>query len=37
MVLLQKSIPALIRQLALHISDNKGKVDEFVRELTLAK
>ena len=32
--LLQMSIPAQIRQLILLISNNKGQVDGFVRELT---
>ena len=36
-VVLQKSILVQIRQLILYMSDNKGKVDEFVRELTGAK
>jgi len=36
-VVLQKSIPAQIRQLIICISDNKGKVDRFVLELTFAK
>ena len=36
-VVLQKSIPAQIRQLIFHISDDKGQVDGFVRELTFAK
>jgi len=36
-VVLQKSIPAQIRQLILHISNNKGCVDRFVRELTFAQ
>ena len=33
----QKSTPPRIRQLVLHISNNKGPVDEFVPELTFAK
>ena len=36
-VVLQKSIPAQIRQLILYISNSKGQVDEFVGELTSAK
>ena len=36
-VLLQKSIPAQIRQLILNIGDNNGHVDGFVWESTLAK
>ena len=36
-VILQKSISVQIRQLILYVSHNKGLVDEFVRELTLAK
>ena len=37
LVVLQKSIPAQIPQLVLHVSDNKGYVDGFVRESTFAK
>jgi len=36
-VVLQKSNPAQILQLILDISNNKGQVDGFVRELTFAK
>ena len=36
-VILQKCIPAQIRELILHISNNKGYVDGFVRELTFAE
>ena len=36
-VVLQKSIPAKIRQLMLYISDYKGYVDGFVRQLAFAK
>jgi len=36
-VVLSMSIPAHIRQLILHISDDEGKDDGFVRELTFAK
>ena len=36
-VVLQKSIPPPIRQLILHISNNEGQIDRFVRELTFAK
>ena len=36
-VILQKSIPAEIRQRILYISNNKGCVDEFVGESTFAK
>ena len=36
-VVLQKSIPAQIRQLILYISNNEGQVDGFVRELSFAK
>ena len=36
-VVLRKSIPAQIRQFILYISHDKGLVDEFVRELTVAK
>jgi hypothetical protein len=36
-VVLQKSIPAQIRQLILQISNDRGLVDGFVRELTSAK
>ena len=36
-VVLQKSTPAQIRQLIIYISNNKGYVDEFVRELTFRK
>ena len=36
-LVLRKSIPAQIRQLILHISNNKGLVHGFVRELTFAK
>ena len=36
-VALQKSIPSQIRQDILHISNNKGRVHGFVREMTLAK
>ena len=35
-VVVQKSTPAQIRQLILHICNNEGKVDGFVRELTFA-
>ena len=31
-IVLQKSIPAQIRQLVLHIGNNQGCVDGFVRE-----
>ena len=34
---LQNSIPAQIRQLILYISNDKGDVDGFVRELTFAE
>ena len=33
-VVLQKSIPTRIRQLVIYISSCKGKVDDFVEELT---
>ena len=36
-VVLQKSIPAQIRQLILYIYDDEGQVDGFVREPTFAK
>ena len=36
-VVLQMSISAHIRQLILHMSNNKEYVDEFVRESTFAK
>jgi hypothetical protein len=38
-VVLQKSVPTKIRQtnLNLYVSDDKGYVDGFVRELTFAK
>ena len=36
-VVLQKSFHAQIRQLMLHISNDKGYVDEFVRKLTFVK
>ena len=36
-VVLQKSIPARIRQLILYISNNEGKVEVFVGELSFAK
>ena len=36
-VVVQKSIAAQVRQLIIHIRNNKGSVDEFVRELTFAK
>ena len=36
MVVLQESIPAQFRQLILRISNNKGQVDRFVRELTFS-
>ena len=36
-VVLQKSIPPRTRQLILYISNSKGQVDEFVREMTFAK
>ena len=36
-VVLQMSIPAQIRQLIFYISNNKGQVDGFVRELTSTK
>ena len=36
-VVLRKSISAQIRQLILFISDNKGSVDGFERELTFTK
>ena len=36
-VVLQKSIPAQIRQLILYISKNQGQVDEYVREFVVAK
>ena len=36
-VVLQMSIPAQIRQRVLYISNDKGLVDEFARELTFAK
>ena len=35
-VVLHESIPAQIRQLNLYVSNDKGYVDEFVRELTFA-
>ena len=34
---LQKSIPAQICQLILHIRNNKGSADGFVRQLTFCK
>ena len=34
---LQRSIPAQVRQLILYIRDNEGSVDGFVGELTSAK
>ena len=36
-VVLQKSIPARIRQLILYISDNQGLVDGFARKVPFAK
>ena len=36
-VVLEKSIPAQIRQRILYIGNNKGYADEFVQELTFAK
>jgi len=36
-VVLQESIPAQIRQLIIHISNDEGQVDGFVRELTFAE
>ena len=36
-VVLQKSIPAQIRELIFCISDNKGRADGFVRGLTFAR
>ena len=36
-VVLQKSIPAQIRQLFLYISNDRGLVDEFVRDFCFAK
>ena len=36
-VVLKKSMPAHIRQLLLLVSNNKGSVDGFARELTLTK
>jgi len=36
-VVLQNSVPAQICQRILYISNNKGQVDGFVRELTCAK
>ena len=35
--MLQKAITVQTRQLILYISDEKGWVDRFVRELTFAK
>ena len=35
-VIWKKSIPTQIRQLILYMGNNKGYVDEFVRELNLA-
>ena len=35
-VALQKSIPAQTHQLILHISNDKGQIDGFVRETTCA-
>ena len=36
-VIFRESIPTQIRQLIIHISNNKGQVDEFVRKLTYAR
>ena len=36
-IVLQQSISAKIRQLILYISNDGGRVDEFVRELSFAK
>ena len=36
-LVLQKSIPAQIRQLFLHLSNYNGRFDGFTLELTLAK
>ena len=35
-VVLQRSIPAQIRQIIFYISNDKGSVDGFVQELTFA-